>query len=160
MRFEPSMVTEWKSVTKTKPIQAKPVSALFADQSILQNFRLVTPEGDESINSANMICVGGIEKETWQQTARKLLTKYTITGISETGWLTCTPIPGNVEDAVEVVIQGGGEFSIVGLWGVPQPDGTHLQFGKSGDMVLRSPSNHKDVWIVKRGLFDATYEIV
>lgn len=159
MLFDPNTVTQWRAATKTKPIMAKPVRSVVADTSILQRLRLVTPEGDEGLHGSNLICIGGEEGETWQQAAKKLFAKYTITGMSETGWMICTPIPSNVEDAVEVIVEGGGQFSVVGLWGVPQPDGTNLQFGKSGDMVLRSPANHNDVWIVKRGLFDATYEI-
>jgi hypothetical protein len=145
---------------KNKAIMAKPVSSIVSDLSLIEKLLLDTLEGKAAINSANVICVGGDVGEAWQQTAKKLLSKYTVTDITSTGWLVCTPISGYAEDAVEVITVDGGEFTIIGLWGETLSDGTqNVQRGRSGDFVLRSRANHDDVWVVKRNLFNSTYTI-
>lgn len=160
MRFDPTTVVAWRTATKSKDIMAKPVASIISDLPFVEKLLLDTLEGKEPINSANVICVGGDVGEAWQQTAKKLLTKYTISNITNSGWLVCTPVPGYEEDAVEVVTVDHGQFTIIGLWGETLPDGTkNVQHGRSGDFVLRSRANHDDVWIVKRSLFNSTYEI-
>lgn len=165
MRFEPNTVEQWQRCQKTKPIMAKPLTSIFnGPYELMGNILLKTLEGNEPLKMSNVMCLGATG-EPWQQTVPKLLAKYTVTNITEGGWLECTPIPGAaIEECVQITeanADTNGEFTVIGLWGETLPDGTEcVQRGKVGDYVLRSPRDHKDVWIVRRSLFESTYEVI
>lgn len=154
-----SGLTQWRSATKTKSIRAKLVTELI-DREVLPFVRLDTLEGFAEIGAHNYLCLG-VAEEPWQQKPEKLFSAYTVEKQLADGWLVMSPKPGN---AVEVIQVWDEKFSISALWGTPaviDPNiGTeHIQTGEMGDYIVRDPNNHKDVWIVKREIFDSTYEI-
>jgi hypothetical protein len=156
-----SSITDWRSATKTRPIVAKHVTALTTDQRLLSQLLIGTLEGREPIDAHNVICVGE-HGDAWQSTPKKLLAKYSISSIDQDGWLVCDPKPDNAVDCFEVTSDhiDGDQFYVVGLWGETLPDGTkNVQTGLRGDIVCRSQTDQSDIWIVRRKLFNSTYEI-
>lgn len=153
----------WQRAAKTQPIQAKHISTVLADKKILSGFLLNTLEGREPIGEDVMVCIGSAG-EAWQQPARKLLQKYTITSITVDGWLICTPNDGVEVECFELVVPAelqNEPFGIVGQWGETLSNGTkNVQFVKPGDYILRDPNEHSDVWVVQRSLFLNTYEVL
>ena len=158
MFLDPTSIPNWQRASKTKSIVAKHATTLTADSRLLSQLLINTLEGKEPIAQTNMICLG-VAGEAWQQTPKKLLAKYTITDIDHDGWLTCQPKPDN---EVECYVVDGDltQFYIIGHWGETLPDGTkNVQAGIVGDVICRDPADPTDVWIVRRGLFNSTYEI-
>lgn len=161
MRFDPTLVSEWKTATKTKPIVAKHVSAGLSDSLFLEKMLVNTLEGREPITATNVICVGEAG-DVWQQTPAKLFAKYFITGMRPDGWLICEPKPDNEVDCFEVPDFSPTQknFEVIGLWGETAEDGTkNVQRGVVGDFVCRSKTDRSDVWIVRRSFFNSTYQI-
>jgi hypothetical protein len=142
---------------KTALIRAKPLSAIIVDGSALDKFLLATLEGDQPVSRANLMCIGATA-EPWQQTAKAILKKYQVTAIEDDGWMICTPLPENEVEFFKIDATTG-ETHIVGLWGSTIGDHVNLQSFKVGDYVCRQTYDHKDQWIVREALFDATYEI-
>ncbi len=141
---------------KTKPLRAKHIQHLMTDISILSKLPLSTLEGRQTINANSMICLG-VEGEAWQQTSKNLLKKYNVTGLDESGWLICEPKPDNEVWAAQTAGDADEQFKIIAQWGEIQPNGTFLQYGKSGDYVLQSKTDPTDIWIVAEKIFDSTY---
>jgi hypothetical protein len=147
---------------KTKEIKAKALTSLLIDESVLTKFLLDTLEGKQVLRASSMVCLaeGG---EVWQQQKSKLLAKYDVVGIDDTGWLVCRPKPEN-EVLATVVAEhhcDDSGFSLIGQWGEEVVlDGKQffLQYGVVGDYVLQSLSDPNDRWIVKGKLFESTYE--
>lgn len=156
MRINTNEINEWKVASKVRPIKAKPLASLIVDKSIVTKFLIDTLEGKEPLGNNVVICLGEA-MDVWQQTPKKLLQKYTITEISEDGWLHCTPKPDNAVDCYEV--NTNNEFYIIGLWGATVGDEKNVQIGKSGDFICRNQTDKSDVWIVNRKLFLNTYVI-
>jgi hypothetical protein len=148
----------WGIAKKTALIRAKPLSAILVDGSALDKFLLATLEGDQPVARSNLMCIGATA-EPWQQTAKAILKKYSVTAIEDDGWMICTPLPENEVEFFKIV-DGQDATHIVGLWGSTIGDLTNLQSFKVGDYVCRQTYDHKDQWIVREALFDATYEIL
>lgn len=145
----------WARAKKTRPIQAKPLSSVLVDPSIVSKFLVNTLEGREPVTIANVLCVGEVG-EPWQQSVKALLKKYDVTNITENGWLVCTPKPEN-----EVEFYFATEAGlIVGLWGEEIDGVANLQKVAVGDAIARQTYDHKDQWVVRRNLFDATYSVI
>ncbi len=153
----------FQKATKTKSIKAKALSALLADETVLNKFLLDTLEGSQMLKSSSVVCMG--EKgDVWQQSSEKLLAKYSVTKIDKDGWMHCSPKPENEVLAAQVPDEVclDGNFILFGLWGDEQVlDGKQrfIQYGELGDYVLQSISDPNDRWIVKRSFFESTYEI-
>jgi len=152
----------FRLATKTKPIQAKVLSSVLADRTIASKFLLDTLEGRQAIQLGPVVVCVGAGSEVWQQKVKKLLDKYTVTDITEDGWMTCTPKPENEVWAVEF---SGGSFALLAQWGEKIEShansdliGKFFQKGQPGDYILRSVADPNDFWIVKRSLFDSTYD--
>jgi hypothetical protein len=164
MRINPAAIQNWRTATKTRPIKAKPLRNLLVDSSVTSKFLVETLEGREPLGDNVVICVGEAG-DTWQQTPKALLKKYNVTNIDADGWLHCDPKPDNVVDCVEVsdaMCEPDGHntnvFSIVGLWGETIGDEKNIQRGVAGDVICRNQTDKSDVWIVRRKLFNNTYQ--
>ena len=172
MKIDVTKITDWKICSKTKSIMAKPLVSIFADRTITNKFLLDTLEGKESLGDGSMVCIGSAG-DVWQQIPNKLLSKYTVKGITNDGWLECEPIPGNVSNCIEVTCsltqqfldpdardntQDDGNYYIEGLWGETTSNGI-IQRCVDGDFILQDRNNPKDVWVVTRKIFLNTYEI-
>ena len=149
----------WGIAKKTALIRAKQISSIFVDGSVLDKFLLKTLEGDQPINRANLMCIGATA-EPWQQTAKTILKRYSITAIEDDGWMICTPLPESEVNYFKIEAIYNGETHIQGLWGTTIGDHVNLQSFKVGDYVCRQTFDHTDQWIVREALFDATYEIL
>lgn len=160
----------FKTATKTKPIKAKPLSSVILDKNILTKFLLDTLEGKQAIQESGqtVVCLGNAG-DVWQQKASKLLQKYTVVDISEDGWLVCEPKPENEVWATQYNgdSRGDGKFSIFAQWGEKIQDSTlsqgntvilYSQTGEVGDYILRSKTDARDYWIVRKSFFESTYE--
>jgi hypothetical protein len=150
----------WQLVEKSATIHAISSQVLLGGNSILADKLLLnTLEGNQQIGKS-MICLGATG-DIWQQAPRKLLEKYTVTAITDDGWLECTSIPGVLSDVFEVPDQENGnqDVYILAQWGQNSPEGK-IQMGKVGDFILRDPNNHDDVWIVAQKFFLNTYKFI
>ena len=148
----------WGTSKKTKPIRAKPLSALIVDKSVTAKFVLSTLEGNQEIKEGSVVCIGPAN-DAWQQLPNKLFGQYTVTGLDRDGWMECAPKPEAVVDCApitELIIGSEKEFFIYALWGKPVGDGRFTQDGIVGDYVCRNQTDHADVWIVARKVFENT----
>lgn len=133
----PSKNLSFKTATKTKSIQAKPLSSVVSDKNILTKFLLDTLEGKQAIQGSGqtVVCLG-VGGDVWQQKASKLLQKYTVVDITEDGWLVCEPKPENEVWATEYNALTGpsvdGKFSIFAQWGERIDGGQYAQTGIIG----------------------------
>lgn len=132
----------WFHAKKTRPIWAR---LLDRDQVV------ETLEGRESVPAGSYLCRGEAN-ELWPQTAEALGKRYVATDeVDAEGWRKYTPAP----DAMGVLAaEIGHPFEIQAPWG--------LLSGKAGDFVVKNYDDRetaypKDVWIVDRQLFLATY---
>ncbi len=166
-RLYPMVMTgdlEYSIATKTKPIRAKHISCLLVDKSVLTKFLIEALEGKEPLSGNSVICLGDAG-DIWQQAPNKLLGKYSVSEITEDGWMVCQPKDGNeclVYKSIPSYDESSLGFSIVGLYGEARElDGqkVHLQFGLHGDYILGSKEDKNDRWIVRASLFEQTYEI-
>lgn len=157
----------WGTAKKTKPVRAKLLSWVFADISCASMFKIVTLEGDEPVGPTSLLCIGEVG-EPWQQTTKALLKKYTITDISDDGWMVCTPKPENsVEffvvqpsDIAEVLtVDKFEQNGIIGQWGADLGDLKNVQFLSVGDTVCRQPHDRSDQWVVRKALWESTYAV-
>jgi hypothetical protein len=142
---------------KTKPQKAKHAKSLLADPSVTGKFLVATLEGHEKLKDTAMICIGEAG-DAWQQTPAKLLAKYTVTGIDDQGWLICEPKPD--VDVNYCQITDRDNFFIIGQWGQEREVGGEMkpvQYGEQGDYVLQNQKDTTDFWIVKKSLFESTY---
>jgi hypothetical protein len=174
MQIHPDKITNWKMATKTKPVKAKPLVNLLIDKTVVNKFLVNTLEGNEPLGDGVVICVGEAG-DVWQQTPKKLLQKYNVTSIDNDGWMVCEPKPENVVNCIEVVnfvglpfaskppddaMYKAHDFYILGLWGATVAGfGKGVQWGDSGDYVCQNQTDHNDVWIVERKIFENTYAI-
>lgn len=145
-----------RTARKTKPVEAKPLSAIVADLPVLEHLQLTTLEGPQRLRQDAWLCRGR-NGEFWQQTHEKLMEKYHSTGTDAEGWTTFVPRPDNAVNAAQANGHREG-FAVRGQWGQEQPNGDFLQYGEDGDYVLQSRNDPDDVWVVKRDLFEATYD--
>lgn len=157
--------TDWLVAKKTKPLRAKPINTIIADQTVAHKFLLVTLEGSQMLRANSMVCIGLVEDDAWQQTVEKLHKQYTPAEVDADGWTLFVPKPEARRDVIQ--IHCPDKFELQAQWGERQADGTFLQEGESGDYVLRNADEDHgidasglwDCWIVKQCIFEATYEI-
>ena len=163
MRVEPTEIANWLVAKKTKPLRAKPINTILADQTVANKFLLATLEGSQMLKANSMVCIGD-DDDVWQQTVEKLHKQYTPTEVDADGWTIFVPKPEARRDVIQ--IHCPDKFQLQAQWGERQADGTFLQEGESGDYLLRNADDDHgaenglwDCWIVKKCIFEATYEI-
>jgi hypothetical protein len=178
MKIVTELVSRWSIASKTQPIKAKPLISLIVDRGVVNKFLLDTLEGREPLGDGVVVCIG-VAGDSWQQTPKKLLAKYTVTGIDNDGWMECNPLPDNAVNVIEITSEllvarpsciapapddtmyGFANFYINGHYGDDKYPayGKNVQWGKTGDFVCQNRTDPTDVWIVKRSLFLNTYVI-
>jgi hypothetical protein len=167
MRINPSEITTWQRATKTKTVKAKALINLLVDRTVTNKFLVDTLEGNEPLGDGVVICVGEAG-DVWQQTPKKLLQKYNVASIDSDGWMVCEPRPDNSVRCFQVplsITEGRGAigntiFEIVGLWGATIGGEKNIQMGVAGDYICQNESDESDVWIVKKKIFENTYQIL
>jgi len=159
--IKPSELT-FSIFSKTKSLIARPLGTLLIDSSILTKFLLSTLEGDQGLGKEDTIVCVGQSDDVWQQPKNKFLQKYDVTDFTTDGWMVATPKPENKVNSVEVTedMTQNGEFAIIGQWGQKGYKEGPIQFGNTGDFICQNQTDLTDVWIVKRGLFNSSYEEV
>jgi hypothetical protein len=159
--IDTTSILAWRIAKKTKPILAREICTLLNDPDLQHQLLLKTLEGNQDLKEDSIVCLG-IKKDVWQQTKKKLLAKYDVTGL-EKGWMIMTPKPENESNAIEITAEmcdEVGGFAVVGEWGQKdEKTGLTIQYGKAGDFLLNQIGSSTDYWIVSRQFFDNTYEI-
>lgn len=142
----------YRVAKKTKGLRAKPMVTLIVDRGVMAKFLVDTLEAREPVSVDAMFCIGE-SNDAWQQSAKKLLAKYTVDAIDSDGWMVCNPKPDVSVDFCEMNING----YIQGLWGETVDGVENIQRFKEGDYVCRNREDHNDVWVVARKIFINTY---
>jgi len=177
-RINVSLLT-FGTAQKTANIRAKPLAQVINDPHIFAKLTLETLEGQQAIqtHAGVFVCIGEA-LDYWQQDGEKLFKSYDVINVDDQGWLTCKPKP-EAERNFTQIPEEIGEFEIPAQWGKklsaldrgPQPvtlkdeeletlfTYEHVQFGKPGDYVLQSQEDPFDFWIVKKALFENTYQV-
>lgn len=150
--FDTTTVINWKRAKKVKGLRAKHMSAVIVDAEVIPMFYLETLEGTGAVKNI-MLCLG-ISGEPWQQQSTDLLKKYTLTKIDSEGWLYFEPKPENEVLAVQLEEPG----YIKGLWGETIDGQENLQQFSSGDYLVTREDNRADQWIVRKAIFERTYD--
>lgn len=151
---------------KTKGLRAKPMVTLLVDRTVMAKFLVDTLEAKEPVHADAMFCIGE-SNDAWQQSAKKLLAKYTVDAIDPDGWMVCNPRQENSVEFCEITtdtldrLDWTGDTNsgyIQGLWGESVYQlGNNLQRFNPGDFVLRSREDPSDVWVVNRKIFLNSY---
>ena len=173
MHISPEKINNWLTATKTKPLKAKPVVSLVVDRSVVNRFLLTTIEGNEPLVVDALACLGEAG-DIWQQSAKKMLSKYNVVGVDAQGWMDCDPKPGNACNCVEITAEllagdaaqapaplqriqnKSADCYIIGLYGEATSEGL-VQYAKIGDFICQDRENPADHWIVARKIFLNTY---
>lgn len=154
----------WKLAKKIKPIRAKPMSSIFADQTVMHKFLLDTLEAREAVSPDMMFCIGEAD-DVWPQTPARLLNKYDVIGFDPDGWMICFPKQENSVESLEISaelfsVPFGDSIAIYARWGEDVGLGKCIQHGDLGDYICRQIDDHSDQWIVRRALFLNTYSLI
>ena len=144
----------FKVAKKTKGLRAKPMVTLLVDRTVMSKFLVDTLEAKEPVHADAMFCIGE-SNDAWQQSAKKLLSKYTVDAIDPEGWMVCNPKMENSVEFCQVndttgYIQGNWGEAVFGL-------GSNLQRYKPGDFVVRNREDHTDAWVVDQKIFLNSY---
>lgn len=145
---------QYRVAKKTKGLRAKPMVTLIVDRGVMAKFLVDTLEAREPVSADAMFCIGE-SNDAWQQTAKKLLSTYTVDAIDADGWMVCNPRPGASVDFYETKDDHPGY--VVGLWGETVDGVENLQRFKPGDFICRSREDRTDVWVVARKIFINSY---
>jgi hypothetical protein len=166
------ITTGWSIAKKTKPLKAKPIVSLLVDKSVLNKFLIDTLEGKEPIGDGAVICVGE-HNDIWQQMPSKLLKKYDVIDVDPEGWMICQPKLDNSIDSIQInnslseYMNGNIDitpgFFIIGQWGEKYRilnKEILIQKAKIGDYICRNREDNTDIWIVRKKIFENTYNII
>ena len=124
---------------KTKPIWAR---------QLTEETSVETIEGPIVAQAGDFLC-RGIEGEYWPQKEDKLRSKYIPTGkVDPDGWQEFAPDPDAAPVYATPVLY---PFQIQAQWG--------LLSGQACDYAVRAENDPSDVWIVKRQIFKASYQL-
>jgi hypothetical protein len=165
--LDTSTIVGWDQARKTARVKAKPMISLLTDKSVMNRFLLDTLEGREPIGADAVFCIGQAG-DAWQQMPTKLLKSYSIVNIDSDGWMECEPKPEDVREVFQLTtdyLKLNTDFRtdpmfIVGLWGETHGEHKNLQRFEAGDFLVRSRTEHHDMWIVRRKIFLNTYSIL
>lgn len=155
----------YKVGRKTKGLRAKPMVTLLVDRTVMAKFLVDTLEAKEPVHADAMFCIGE-HNDAWQQSAKKLLSKYTVEGIDPDGWMICYPKQENSVEFCEITSdtlnqvgwENRGESGYIqGNWGETIGDQSNLQRFNLGDFLVRNREDHSDQWIVNRKIFLNSY---
>ena len=150
--FDTAEISTWRIGRKTKPLRAKPMVSLIVDGAVMSKFLIDTLEAREPVSPNTIFCIGETN-DAWQQTADKLLAKYTVDDIDAEGWMICVPKPDNSVEFFEATTDG----FIVGLWGETIGENQNLQRFSAGDFIARNREDTADQWVVNRKIWTNSY---
>lgn len=148
-----SKLINWRVAKKVKGLRAKPMVNLLVDRTVMAKFLVDTLEAREPVHADAMFCIGESD-DAWQQSAKKLLQKYTVDAIDSDGWMVCNPKPDASVDFYQIVNYDG---VIQGNWGETIDGVPNLQRYNAGDFIVRNRDDHTDCWVVARKIFANTY---
>jgi len=137
---------------KTKGLRAKPMVTLLVDRTVMSKFLVDTLEAKEPVHADAMFCIGE-SNDAWQQSAKKLLSKYTVDAIDPEGWMVCNP---KMENSVEFAQTSFAGF-LQGNWGETFGEYKNIQRYKAGDYIVRNREDHTDMWVVDEKIFKNSY---
>lgn len=137
---------------KTKGLRAKPMVTLLVDRTVMSKFLVDTLEAKEPVHADAMFCIGE-SNDAWQQSAKKLLSKYTVDAIDPEGWMVCNP---KQENSVEFAQTSFAGF-LQGNWGETFGEYKNIQRYKAGDYIVRNREDHTDTWVVDQKIFINSY---
>jgi len=160
--LDANTITNWMIAKKTKNIRAKPSISILIDKSVLSKFLITTLEANESIEDGSIICLGEAG-DIWQQTPKKLLSKYNVTTIDNDGWMVCEPRPDNSIECFQWnddIHTGFKKHYVKALLGRKSGKYTNCQLFGKGDYICRNRTDHNDVWVVQKTFFENTYSII
>ena len=166
-------ISDWKIAKKTKNIKAKPLVSLMVDKTVLSKFLIDTLEGKEPLGDGAVACIGE-HNDIWQQMPANLLKKYDVVGIDADGWMICQPKLDNSVKCIQItdatVKYTDGDINvytgyfIIGNFGEEfnlTPDVKILiQKCDIGDYICQSRENSKDNWVVRKKIFENTYNTI
>jgi hypothetical protein len=142
----------WRVAKKTKGLRAKPMITLLVDRAVMAKFLVDTLEAREPVQPDALFCIGE-SNDAWQQSAKKLLAKYTVDAIDSEGWMVCNPKPDNSVEFRECM----DDIYITGHWGETIDGVPNQQRARFGDFILRNREDTTDQWVVARKIFINTY---
>jgi len=148
----------YKVGRKTKGLRAKPMVTLLVDRTVMAKFLVDTLEAKEPVHADAMFCIGE-SNDAWQQSAKKLLSKYTVDAIDPDGWMVCNPKQENSVEFCQITntMLGSADFCIQGNWGETIDGMPNIQRFKLGDFVVRNREDYTDTWIVDQKIFLNSY---
>jgi hypothetical protein len=177
IKFHPlidSQKLTYQPCQKVKPMKVKPVSAIFADRSVLNQMLLKTLEANEGIKEDGFVC-WGVENDFWMQTEKKLHDKYVLSHCDPDGWIHADPKPENPFNCCQIKAKDfhvgpSGGFCIINGTATPGKEGwgdkreingqtVFLQYGIANDYVLQAPADKLDTYCVRLKFFVNTYEV-
>jgi hypothetical protein len=137
---------------------------LLVDRAVMAKFLVDTLEAKEPVHPDAMFCIGE-SNDAWQQSAKKLLQKYTVDAIDSDGWMVCNSKQEcSVEfcqitnESLDVAGWGNPETGFIqGNWGESVGDLQNLQRWRLDDYVVRNREDHTDTWIVNCKIFQNSY---
>lgn len=139
---------------------------LLVDRTVMARFLVDTLEWREPVSADAMFCIGE-SNDAWQQTAKKLLDKYTVEAIDSEGWMVCRPKPENSVEFFELTLEmiqaavkvPGGDDTVYlrGQWGQTVAGKKFLQRAVLGDRVARNREDIEDQWVVRRSIWNNSY---
>ena len=142
----------FKVAKKTKGLRAKPMVTLLVDRTVMSKFLVDTLEAKEPVHADAMFCIGE-SNDAWQQSAKKLLSKYTVDAIDPEGWMVCNPKQESSVEFAQVLFEG----FLQGNWGETFGEYKNIQRYKLGDFVVRNREDHTDTWVVDQKIFINSY---
>lgn len=139
-RVLPAIASGLRDARKTKSLWAKRIERASQIQTL---------EGFVSAEVGDYLC-RGIEGEYWPQTKKRLLERYFATNhLDQEGWQRFDPKP-DLQPVQAVAIDH--PFRVLAQWGELT--------GKAYDYLVQSKADNKDIWIVDKTIFEASYEYV
>jgi len=160
LKINTNSIVSWGKAKKTAKILAKKIKELFPDSAVHSVIKIKTLEGDQSILSAEDYLCCGPSGEFWQQKEKNIVKGYNLLkdqGILF-GWSVFEPKPDKEINYTKIYCDEKG-FYILGQWGEKTDEGL-VQKGVSGDYIAQRPDDPSDVWIIKEGIFNNTYQIL
>ena len=163
--MDPSKLT-WITAAKAKGMFAKPIVNVFTDITIVKHFTLQTLEGPQQVKDDLTLCIGTSKADPWMMPMKEIVNNYNFEGTTPDGWMYFFPKPGITVQAHQVTeadfaegedVHGFQIYANAGHAVWPDgPDG-EKKFVQTGDLNDYICQRDGTFWIVKKEVFDATY---
>ena len=167
LHIDPTKLTNWQRAVKTKAIFAAKTQWVVPDIHVMSKLVLETLEGQQKMDLTKVLCMGLTSADIWQMAESALFEKYSVTGLTDDGWMYCEPKKDNsvsfwqIEDFTGKGMRYARVKALTGAEVHPDIKNPnyveYLQFGEVGDYLLKDTTNPENVWIVKKTFFEQTY---